>query len=324
MERLDRDLKSKNFRHLYYLYGSEAYLKLYYKNALIKSIIGDDTMNISVFDQDNASVSEIIGQGQTLPFFSDKRLIVIDGVTFNKDDAEKICEFLEEIPDYLYILFTADEIDKRSKLYKTASAKGAVVSIESFEGDKLKRWAASVLKRGGKKITERDMEYFLSLVGKDMTNIDSELNKLIDYTFGKDIITAGDIDDVTTRQIDDNIFKMIEKMGERRQKEALDYYYDLLALKEPPFKILSLIARQFNHILQAKELLALRETDASIASKLKIPPFAVKKITYQASKYDNKTLMEILEACASTDEDIKSGRIRDRLGVELLIVKYSN
>ena len=47
------------------------------------------------------------------------------------------------------------------------------------------------------------------------------------------------------------------------------------------------------------------------------------KYASQASRFKQEELREALEACVSTDEAVKSGRIGDRLGVELLIVKYS-
>ena len=47
---------------------------------------------------------------------------------------------------------------------------------------------------------------------------------------------------------------MLRAVTEKKQKKALDLYYDLLALKEPPMRILFLLARQFNLIWQVKEL----------------------------------------------------------------------
>ena len=38
----------------------------------------------------------------------------------------------------------------------------------------------------------------------------------------------------------------VNAIAEHNQKKALDLYYDLLALKEPPMRIMFLIAKQFN------------------------------------------------------------------------------
>lgn len=116
------------------------------------------------------------------------------------------------------------------------------------------RWVLGILKREGKQITQRDMERFLSKTGTDMSNIEKELEKLLCYTMDRSVITGEDIDAVCTTQINNRIFAMVQAVAEQNQKKALDLYYDLLALKEPPMRILFLLARQFNLLLQVKEL----------------------------------------------------------------------
>ena len=83
-----------------------------------------------------------------------------------------------------------------------------------------------------------------------MGNISQELEKLLSYTMGRDVITRADIEAVCTTQITNRIFEMIRAVTEKKQRKALDLYQDLLALKEPPMRILFLLARQFNLLLQ--------------------------------------------------------------------------
>ena len=47
---------------------------------------------------------------------------------------------------------------------------------------------------------------------------------------------------------------MVEAVAAKQQKKALDYYYDLLALKEAPMKILALLSRQFRILLQVQDM----------------------------------------------------------------------
>ena len=96
------------------------------------------------------------------------------------------------------------------------------------------------------------MEDFLEKTGTDMGNISQELEKLLSYTMGRDVITRADIEAVCTTQITNRIFEMIRAVTEKKQRKALDLYQDLLALKEPPMRILFLLARQFNLLLQVK------------------------------------------------------------------------
>ena len=76
-----------------------------------------------------------------------------------------------------------------------------------------------------------------------MGNIDRELEKLICYALDRDVITAEDVMAVTTEQTTNKIFEMVNAIAEHNQRKALDLYYDLLTLKEPPMRIMFLITR---------------------------------------------------------------------------------
>ena len=101
----------------------------------------------------------------------------------------------------------------------------------------------------------------------------------------------------------------------------MDLYYDLLILKEAPMKILALLSRQFLILLQIKELSGVDR--ATMASKVGIPPFAVAKNTAQSRQFKRARLRQALSDCAEYEEAVKTGRLGDRICVELLIVKYS-
>ena len=178
-----------------------------------------------------------------------------------------------------------------------------------------------ILAKEGKKITGRTMELFLSKTGDDMENIRMELEKVISYTLGRDVITDEDVMTVCTVQVTNRIFDMVAAIVNRQTRKAMDLYEDLLTLKEPPMRILFLIARQFNQLLQVKELMAKGMDKGTIASKLKMQPFVVGKTMPQARQFSREQILSYVNSCVETEEAVKSGRLQDRLAVELLITK---
>lgn len=156
-----------------------------------------------------------------------------------------------------------------------------------------------------------------------MENISRELEKLFCYTMGRDVITAADIEAVCTRQIGNQIFDMVEAIAMRRQKQALDLYYDLLTLKEPPMRILFLIARQFNLLMQVRQLKRKGLDEKQIAEKTGLRSFVVRKYVSQSARFTGEELKEALTACVETEEAVKTGQMNDRMSVELLIIAYS-
>jgi DNA polymerase-3 subunit delta len=149
------------------------------------------------------------------------------------------------------------------------------------------------------------------------------LEKLFSYTLGKSEVTIEDVEDICTTQITNKIFDMVEAVAEKQQKKALDYYYDLLALKEPPMRILYLLTRQFKLLLEVKELLKKGCDKAQIAKTAGLHPFVAGKYMKQCKTFSKEELRAIMEEAAATEEAVKTGRLNDRMSVELFIVKYS-
>lgn len=324
MQNIMTDIKNNTFRRAYLLYGEEAYLKRSYKKRLIEAIIPDgDTMNYNAYEGKGINVKEIIDIAETMPFFADNRLILLENTGFFKSANEDMTEYIKEIPESTVLLFVEEEVDKRGKLFKAVKDKGYACEMTRQPDAKLVTWILGLMKREEKRISEADMKLFLSRTGNDMENIYQEWLKLSAYTWGRDVITSEDIEAVCSVQTTGKIFEMIHAISEHKQKQALEYYYDLLTLKEPPMRILFLMAREFNLLLQVKQLAVEGVTVADITRLTKLPGFLTGKYIAQAKQFSEQSLREALAECVETEEAVKTGQIDDRLGVELLIIKYS-
>lgn len=324
MKSVLEDIKNQEYKQAYLFFGEEGYLKKQYRNKLLQAWNPDgDTMNESRFEGKGIDVKEVISLGETMPFFSDRRIILLENTGFFKNQCPELAEYLNNLPDYLYLLFVEEEVDKRSKMFKTVKQIGRVVDFAVQDEKTLMRWVLGIMKREGKQITQRDMEHFLSKTGTDMSNIEKELEKLLCYTMDRSVITGEDIDAVCTTQINNRIFAMVQAVAEQNQKKALDLYYDLLALKEPPMRILFLLARQFNLLLQVKELQRLGCDQKTIASRTGLQSFVVRNYTGCTGRYTTAQLRQAVEDFTQTEEEVKTGRLSDVLSVELLIVEYA-
>lgn len=173
-------------------------------------------------------------------------------------------------------------------------------------------------------MSEAAVSYLLAKTGNDMENLGQELEKLFCYCMNHTEITAADIDEICTTQIGNHIFDMVDAVAAKEQKKALDYYYDLLTLKEPPMRILYLLTRQFRILMEVKEMDRTGVPPKEIAAKVGIMPFLVGKYRTQAKAFTRKELRGIVEAGVQTEEDVKTGKMGDILSVELFLVQYSS
>lgn len=321
MKQISEDIKQGNFKQVYLLYGEERYLRRQYRERLQKALCSEgDTMNTHFYEGKDISVGEIIDLAETMPFLAQRRVIFISSSGLFKSGGEKMAEYLAEPNETTYFVFTESEIDKRSKLFKAVQSGGYAAEFAVQDESTLKRWVAGILGREGKRITENTVQLLLTKTGTDMENIHTELEKLICYCIDKDVITDEDVEAICTTRISSHIFDMINAIASKKQREALELYYDLLALKEPPMRILFLIARQCNMLLQVKELKSKGHDQRSIASKIGVPPFVAGKYLTQASRFKTGTLRSAVAKCVEAEEAVKSGRMNDIMSVEILIL----
>lgn len=325
MKSIQEDIKTGNFKQSYLLFGEEAYLKHQYKEKLLNALNPDgDTMNFSRYEGKGVDVKQLIDLCETMPFFAERRIILLEDTGFFKNKCEELADYMKSLPDYLVLVFSESEVDKRSRMYKAVKSGGRVTEFAKQDEKTLMRWAAGILGKEGRKITQRDMELFLTKTGTDMGNIRMELEKLITYTEGQDIVSAEDIEAVCVPQTTNKIFDMVRAVTEKNQKKALELYYDLLTLKEPPMRILFLLAKQFRQLLLTKKMSGEGASQNEIATRLGVPSFVVRNISACARSYTVEELERAVEDFVDAEEAVKTGRLGDVLSVELLIVKYSS
>lgn len=325
MQKLLQDIKNQEYSQIYLLHGEESYLRKQYRDKLKAALVDDgDTMNNHYYEGKDTKAEEIIDLAETLPFFASRRVIVIENSGWFQKGGDKMAEYLPGLPDTTYLVFVEPLIDKRSKLYKVVNKQGRISEFVHQDEQTLKRWVLGMLKKEGKNITAADLQFLLERTGTEMAHIKTEMEKLLCYTMEKSEITREDIEEVCTKRVQNQIFDMINAIADRNQKRALDLYYDLLTLKEPPMRILALIGRQFNLLLQVKELKKKGYSQVVIAEKTGLHGFIVGKYEKQAAQFSTAKLREALEACVEADENVKTGKMNDVMSVEILVCRYSS
>ncbi|SDM77777.1 DNA polymerase III subunit delta [Lachnospira pectinoschiza] len=324
MKEIAKDIKSGEFKKAYLIYGEETYLKKQYKEKLKQALVGDDTMNYVYYEGESIDIDDLISSCDTMPFFSDRKTIIVENSGFFKKSNDKLANYINKLPDYLVLMFVEKEIDKRNKLYKAVQSIGYVSEMSFQTSAVLKKWIATVLGANQIKITSEACDEIIFRTGSNMELIKLELDKLEAYVADSKEVTINEVREIVSSQTESHIFEMIEALANHNQKRALSLYYELLMLKEAPLKILFLIVRQFNGILQTKELTNRHLSNKEIASALKLPPFVIGKYQSQAKNFSLEEIKDALEFFAEIDESAKQGRISDRMGVELAIVKYSS
>lgn len=319
---INEQINKGEFSRMYLLGGTEPYLIYQYRDKLIRAMIDPgDTMNFITFKGDNSKPEDIIEFADTMPFFTERRVVLVEDSNFFKNGCEKLENSLEKLPDTTVLIFVEKNIDNRKKLAKQAAQLGTVAMFDAPDSDMLAVWLNGMFAEDQIAISGATLRYLIDRVGNSMNLLKNEADKLRSYAVEKGSVSKEDIDLLCVNQVEDKIFDMIDAISEKKQKKAMDLYDDLLYLQEAPMKILVLITRNFMQLLKIRFALDTGTSEGQIASTFSIRPYFVKKYITQARSFTKEQLLSCVRLCQEADANIKSGRMRDKLAVEMVILE---
>lgn len=322
VDKLKKVLKEKKFTNLYLLYGEEDYLVRYYKKALMKAILGDNPgMNLVTFEGDGIEIKELVRSANTLPFFSPYRVILIENSNLFTTKNE-LSEELKTLPPSTILIFAESKVDRKMKLFKALKDKGLIIEFQRETPDKLAKWAMAFCSNSQVSLSKIDADYLILRVGNHMDLLYLEMEKLISYAYEKKEITKDDIDFICPETIEDKTFKLIDSIGKKDRQSALNYYYDLVDLREPMLRVLFLITKNFRILLTAKKLQK-EGNPYELAGLLGLHPYVAKNYLMMAEKFSLTFLTSAFDYSLSIDKDIKTGVIQENPAIEKIILAYT-
>lgn len=308
------------------LIGEDSWSKNQFIEELKKQIFGDqlDMMNVLEVKDKEVAIEQVFDFAETLPFFTDYKFVYLKDTglfkTGKKDEAEKFAAFIKNIPDYLILIIDETEVDKRGKLYKTIKAEHTIKEF-IFPGEEaIYKMLAKKSEEKGIQMDVATLYYFIRNMPEDIAYILNEWEKLTGYVEEKKI-TKAHIDAICVFSLEQRVFELTKKIGNKNANEALEIYGRMVQSKESPIGILVLIGRQYRMLLQVKYLVRIKKTPKEIASELKLPFFAAKEMVETVRGYQFKDLEQVIQACLKTDRDIKTGQMEMTKRVELLIME---
>lgn len=341
MKEIQKHIKSGDIKKCYLFYGSENFLKKNYEERLKKAIIDPsfEMMNYLCMEDKSISVEKIMDFCETMPFFSDKKLLIVrnsgyfrgskkgdddtEKDTGNSEEVDTLEEYIKNLPDSVCLVFSEDEIDKRKKIYKTFTKIGYACEFKTPDEKDIIEWISRSLKKYKIVISKSTASYLIRSAGGELENLSREIEKLESYKKEGEEVTVKDIDDICTKSLETKIFDLVGAIGKRKPDKALTIYKNLILMKEYPGMILYMVVRQFRLILQCMVLTNAGEDMKSIATMIGIRDFVVKECIAQSKNFTVSGLKRALEECIEIDMSIKTGLIDAETAVETLILKYS-
>lgn len=324
MRTIDQHLKSKEFSHVYLLFGDEKYLVRNYKNALIRALVPEgDTMNFNTFSGDDTDENEIIQLANTLPFFSERRVIVINETNLLNHKTENLPDLISDLPDYLYMVFAESNVKKNLSLFSRIKKVGCIEECKKPTPKELQSWAIKYIKREGMNITKDAWMLLATRASDSLDHMANEMDKLIDYCRNKGAIDISDVEALCSGSLDDKIFELIDAIAEMNTNKVMRGYHDLNLLQKNVNQMLAAMYTSFTRMLMIKDMVSRRKSEAEIASELGMHPFAVRKSTTLSRRFSDEELRELIADVCELEGMIRTGQMNQTVGFEALVMKHT-
>ncbi len=338
-----KSIKRGVFHPVYLFYGEEGYLREQAVNSLIEFFLreGGSDFNVDLIDGEKAVPGDIAASAETLPLFAERRLVVVKNPPFFKAAKRAGREAPEDtgdlpatggetvllkylkapLPSTVLVFNTGEPVDKRKRIFKAVKEAGKAVDFTPLRRADLARWLTQKAGKAGRKFAGRALDEMLDAVGPSLQKLSVEFEKLLNYTEQSGVIAPEDVRRLCPPVLEDNIFAIVDAVGNRRCGEALSGIQDMLAAKEPPLKILSMITRQFRLLLQVHDLAGRGCPPREIASRLKVHPYVAQKISAQCKNYSRERLLRAFRDLLEVDVAVKTGGLEFYPAVEHFILK---
>lgn len=320
MKQIGEDVKNRTFKPVYLLYGDDAYLMDSCRKQLISALTGDDTMNLLSVSGRPESIPKLKDFTDTLPFFSEYRVVLLSDTGLFKSSDDQTVEWLSSLPAYSHVIFSETEVDKRSRTYKAVDRLGHAAELNHPKKEQAENWVLAYLKKRGMNIRRDAYDYICQNLPEDMYAMENELSKLCDYRAADKSISLDDVKSLMTVRIENRIFDLTEAVTSRDRKKALALYQDLLALREPPMRILFLMNRALNQICLAKKMTEERVPREKIEAALGVRQFVLNKILNTGRRFPTGIFETLLRTGIDLETRVKRGDISENAACELLIL----
>lgn len=281
--------------------------------------------NIEELDEKTFNFSELIKLASATPFLSQKRLIILKNVLASKvgeDEEEKIIEYLPKIPESTFVLFyeETDSFVNKKLIKKVISLAQKTWNFKKFRNFELEKWAEKEILKRKSRISKSALPKLISFVGNNLWQLNQEIEKLTAYKNGK-IIEEDDVDQLVSVNLNNNVFELIDNIGEKNLKKTLNFLNNLIEQGEEIMYLLRMIVYQVRNLILIKELALKNLTKSEIIKKTGKHPFVVTKSLAQVRNFSSEELEELYNRIFETELKIKTGKIEPKTALNLLATK---
>ncbi len=306
---INRIIKSGDFPTVILMYGKERFMIEWAYKSLKKALVNPATgsLDYTLFHEAETTEAEIISACETVPFMSEKKLIVI------KDLDLDLSDYISDIPRTSLLVIVQEKVDKRKSLYKKIEQVGLSFDFTPLDEATLVTWVHKRIPNISKEDLlhfAKDAGYFDNERDYNLFNFENDLKKAYALYDNQANISYDDMKNVSSADYENNAFKLLDAAFSNKKSEAMRMLNQFKTTSDV-IKFHGLLCSQLEIMLEARE-------NPNITG---VNPYRLKKAIAASEHLTTARLKAALSACYKIESEIKSGRMDARLSLELFVAK---
>lgn len=324
------DIKSKNYKPIYFLCGEETYYIDRISDLIESSVLTEDekSFNQVVLYGRDTTVEEIVSTAKRFPMMADFQVVIVKEAqnlskTFEKFESYAVNPQLTTILVFAY----RDKPDGRKKIFKIIKDKGVWFESKKLYDNQVPDWIVKVLKGQNYGIEPKAAAMLAEFLGTDLAKINNELEKLkIVFPEGH-IFTPKNIEENIGFSKDYNVFELKSALATRNQQKAYTIIHNFAANpKDNPIVVVS--GQMFAFFAQLLQYHGLKDKSKFNAAKvLGVNPFFMDEYATASKNYPMRKVSQIIEIIRDMDvksKGVGSGSMKEDDMLKELVYKIFN
>jgi DNA polymerase-3 subunit delta len=297
---------------------------------LLRDVVPEDerALNLDVVEAGSTPVQDIITRCETLPFFGARRAVVLHvraPESWRAAEQDALADYLNQGPPPSVLIVVAPRLDQRRRLSGVLRRRAQVIRCDPPEPEDVPAWLRARVQETGKTIAPDAAALLADLAGGGLRALGLEIEKLAAYTGERGTITADDVREVASQAAAQaTVFEVMDAVGHRRTAEAFRLLDGLIALGEPPLRILYMLEDQVRMLARVQELVdrGVRGR-ADVQRALGSRAWRYADYQQQVKAFGRIDVAALLGLLLEADGAVKTGQMPPRLALETLIVRMS-
>jgi DNA polymerase-3 subunit delta len=319
---LEQSLKQGHLEPVYFLYGSEVFLRDQAVRAITEAALTETLLrefNDSSFNLLTDDVRDAIAAAEQLPMMSTRRVIRLEKFArLREQDEEILLRYLERPVDTSVVLFVGDDVDKRKKFAKKLLS-GAAFEFLPLKPNELAGWIKSHLKTLDTEIDQLAVSQLVEMVASDLLTLTNELSKLAAAALPSRRITVELVERLVKRSREHMNWDLTDSIVSQDRRTALRILREFLDDGVEPVLLTGVIAGTFRRMALAKEMLVRGASQGEIFSEVRVPSFKQRAYLAMLQRIDSKNLSDMIQRIAETDLAIKTSKATPRMQMDMLV-----